>query len=374
MRYFSMFSGIGGFEIALNELGHDCIGFSEIDKYAIQIYQQHFPDHKNYGDATRIIPEQLPDFDLLCGGFPCQAFSIAGKRGGFEDTRGTLFFDIARIARVKRPRYLFLENVKGLLSHDEGNTFATIIGTIDELGYDCQWQVLNSKNFGVPQNRERVFIVGHLRGTPRPEIFPLGENSEPDIVLPALTTRYYGGQANGGYIGNKPKQIIGGRQGSRVYDTGGVSPTLASQTGEFGGKTGLYMVADPSRKKGIVKSDIAPTLRSETHGNLPAIAFKTNTKLGYDVAKEGDGINLAFPESKTRRGRVIKKNSPTLQANSQIGTIQGMKIRRLTPTECERLQAYPDGWTEGISDNQRYKTLGNGVTVDVIREIAKRII
>jgi len=152
-----MFSGIGGFEIPMQELNWECVGFSEIDKYAIQIYQKHFPNHTNFGDATRIIPERLPDFDLLCGGFPCQPFSIAGKRGGFEDTRGTLFFEIAKIARVKKPRYLFLENVKGLLSHDEGNTFATIISAIDELGYDCQWQVLNSDNIDTPQVRESFY-------------------------------------------------------------------------------------------------------------------------------------------------------------------------------------------------------------------------
>jgi len=131
---------------SINEGQPDCIGFSEIDKYAASIYQKHFPNHKNYGDITKIKAEDLPDFDLLVGGFPCQAFSIAGKRHGFEDTRGTMFFEIARIAREKQPRLLLLENVKGLLSHDKGNTFTTIISTLDELGYDCQWQVLNSKN------------------------------------------------------------------------------------------------------------------------------------------------------------------------------------------------------------------------------------
>ena len=149
-----------------------CIGYSEIDKYAVQVYQSHFPEHKNYGDIKSIDVAELPDFDLLVGGFPCQSFSIAGKRGGFNDTRGTLFFEITRILKSKQPRLCLLENVKGLLSHDEGRTFRTIIATLDELGYDVQWQVLNSKNFGVPQNRERVFIVGHLRGTARPQVFP----------------------------------------------------------------------------------------------------------------------------------------------------------------------------------------------------------
>jgi DNA (cytosine-5)-methyltransferase 1 len=182
MKYFSMFSGIGGFEIPLQELGWECVGFSEIDKYAVSIYRNHFPTHNNFGDATKIIPSELPDFDLLCGGFPCQAFSVAGKRQGFDDTRGTLFFDIARILREKRPRLLLLENVKGLLSHDSGRTFKVIITTLAELGYDCQWQVLNAKDFGVPQNRERVFIVGHLRGTTRPEVFPIGKTSSSNMV------------------------------------------------------------------------------------------------------------------------------------------------------------------------------------------------
>lgn len=232
-----------------------CVGYSEIDKYAIQVYEKHF-DHKNYGDITQINEAELPEFDLLVGGFPCQSFSIAGKRGGFNDTRGTLFFDIARILKAKQPRLLLLENVKGLLSHDEGRTFATIISTLDELGYDLQWQVLNSKNFGVPQNRERVFIVGHLRGTHRPEVFPIGSN----------------GKENNGIV--------------------------------------------------------CPTIRA-TH------------------YKSGD-------------------NQPVIR--------EGVKIRRLTPTECARLQGFPDNWHEGLSDTQAYKCYGNAVTVNVIAHILKAIV
>lgn len=220
MKYFSLFSGIGGFELGIQQAYEDnsqrksrgpkskqkeckqrgkrvsrfanshirstdraaphCVGYSEIDKHAVQVYEKHFPNHKNYGDVTEIKADKLPNFDLLVGGFPCQSFSIAGKRGGFNDTRGTLFFDIARILREKQPRLLLLENVKGLLSHDGGRTFKTIITTLDGLGYDLQWQVLNSKDFGVPQNRERVFIVGHLRETSRPKVFPItSENSIP---------------------------------------------------------------------------------------------------------------------------------------------------------------------------------------------------
>ena len=343
MKYLSTFSGIGGFELGIkyanlrplqqnissrpkeqhnasDELSEwECVGYSEIDKYASQIYAKHFPEHKPYGNIREISTDTLPDFDLLCGGFPCQSFSIAGKRGGFDDTRGTLFFELARIAKVKRPRYLFFENVKGLLSHDGGKTFDTIIRTIDELGYDCQWQVLNSKNFGVPQNRERVFIIGHLRGTPRPKVFPLRQDSQADIVLPTLTARYYGGQANGGYIRNLTPQ---NRQGNRVYATDGISQTLAAQTGGKGGKTGLYVVGMGRQKNAGRMEELSPTIQTASGGGggRPLVALNT-------------------------------------------------KIRRLTPTECERLQGFPDGWTEGISDSQRYKCLGNAVTVNVIKAI-----
>src|SRR3990167_6083062 len=171
MKYVSLFAGIGGFDLALNRLGHECVYVNEWDKYAAQTYEKNFGHKPDTRSITDVPEGDIPNHDILVGGFPCQAFSIAGKRGGFTDTRGTLFFEIARIVKAKQPRLLLLENVKGLLSHDKGATSYTIISTLDELGYDLQWQVLNSKNHGVPQNRERVFIVGHLRGTPRPEVF-----------------------------------------------------------------------------------------------------------------------------------------------------------------------------------------------------------
>ena len=212
MKYIDLFAGIGGFhygidkaweylqkqgssggslrpigdksDISVWETGGNskyanCVYSNEWDKYANSVYRRHYGECDNR-DIRTVKASELPDFDLMSGGFPCQSFSIAGKRGGFEDTRGTLFFEMARIAKEKHPRLLLFENVKGLLSHDNGRTFATIIQTIDELGYDCQWQVLNSKNFGVPQNRERIFIVGHTRGTPRPKVFPIGSDNQKD--------------------------------------------------------------------------------------------------------------------------------------------------------------------------------------------------
>lgn len=295
-----------------------CIGFSEIDKYATAIYQKHFPyeecepcrlrrlqsdnserpeqcdnatdeleqrkhtnncqcKHKPYGSITDIDASTLPDFDLFVGGFPCQAFSIAGKRGGFEDTRGTLIYDVLRIVKEKHPRLVLLENVKGLLSHDSGRTFKTIITALAELGYAVEWQVLNAKDFGVPQNRERVFIVGHLGGFGGRAVFPLGTGDREDI------------------------------EAGRLHET----------------DEGRLSQSQNGRK---------------------------------EIKHPGD----AYHETGGKDSRYERSPSTA--------------IRRLTPTECERLMGLPDGWTGGVSDTQRYKLCGNGVVVNVVEEIIKRLI
>ena len=226
IRFFDMFSGIGGFRSGLERIdGFECIGHCEIDKYANQAYNAMYEPKGElfYEDARTINPDELPDIDLICAGFPCQAFSIAGRRRGFDDARGTLFFEIARIAAVKRPPFLLLENVPGLLSHDGGWTFATILLTLSELGYDVTWQVLNSKYFGVPQSRKRVYIIGFLREVCSGEILAFNEAN-----VKALARR------------------IPGREGNRVYSTDGVAITLTSNAGGFGGKTGLYEMTEPA--------------------------------------------------------------------------------------------------------------------------------
>ena len=192
IKYLSLFSGIGGFELGLENSNHDfeCVGYSEIDKYARSIYEKHYPNHPYLGDATKIRTEDLPDFDLLVGGFPCQAFSVAGKRKGFDDTRGTLFFEIARILKDKRPRYFLLENVRGLLSHDKGKTFQVILGVLADMGYFVRWRLLNSKDFGVPQRRERVFIEGYFGGECSGEVLFVGGNDEEDSRR--VSNQYYG--------------------------------------------------------------------------------------------------------------------------------------------------------------------------------------
>jgi len=177
LKFFDLFAGVGGFRLGMERAGHECVGSCEWDEKARETYNKNFGHYPEYNDVKDLQPYTLPQFDVLCAGFPCQAFSLAGKRMGFNDTRGTMFFEIARIAKVKRPQFLFLENVKGLLYHDKGNTFRTILSTLDELGYDAEWQVLNSEYF-VPQRRERIFILGHLRGQCTRQVFPLGDLCE----------------------------------------------------------------------------------------------------------------------------------------------------------------------------------------------------
>lgn len=177
MRFIDFFAGIGGFRLGMEMAGHECVGHCEIDEAAnISYIAMHRPKETEWyaRDIRTVEPWDLPSAEVWCFGFPCQAFSIAGDRRGFEDTRGTLFFEVMRLAKVRHPDILFAENVKGLLNHDNGRTFGTIIRTMDELGYDVEWQVCNSKYFGTPQNRERVFIVGHYReGRCTRKILPL---------------------------------------------------------------------------------------------------------------------------------------------------------------------------------------------------------
>nr|DAX63132.1 MAG TPA: Cytosine specific methyltransferase [Caudoviricetes sp.] len=329
----------------MESAGHECIGFCEIDKFARASYKA---IHNTEGeielhDITKVTDDEVRAIgvvDVICGGFPCQAFSIAGARRGFEDTRGTLFFEIARFASILKPKYLFLENVKGLLNHDKGNTFKTIIGALDELGYDVEWQILNSKNFGVPQNRERVFIVGHFRGQRVRNVFPIfGKNEKSDNQQSKIEI-----------VGNtKNPSGTGKGTGSNVYNSKGLVGTLCARDYK-----GLKQIA------------------------IPKIRVKEATKQGYAEATIGDSINLSYPNSKTRRGRVGKQIANTLLTGESQGVVEpDFRIRVLTPREYWRLQGFPD-WAfdkaqEVNSNSQLYKQAGNSVTVNVIAAIAKEL-
>ncbi|AQP59579.1 DNA cytosine methyltransferase [Listeria monocytogenes] len=355
MNFLDLFAGIGGFRLGMERAGHKCVGYVEIDKYARKSYQAihdtkgEFEGH----DITAItddIVRSIGSVDIICGGFPCQAFSIAGKRRGFEDTRGTLFFEIARFASILRPRIIFLENVKGLLSHNNGDTFETILGALDEIGYNVEWQVFNSKYFGVPQNRERVFIVGHLRGTCGRKIFPFGGN---DTAVNNKRIEK---------IGNIRKK--GKSQSGDVVSVNGLAPTLCSTTTQ----------KDP--------------LKVIVAGNLQG-SHEQNSRV-YDT--EGVSPTLTTMQGGGQEPKIIQKPrgynkggvheySPTVSANSwqENNLLQegGFRIRKLTPRECWRLQGFPD-WAfdraaEINSNSQLYKQAGNSVTVNVIEAIAKKL-
>lgn len=175
MKFYDAFGGIGGFRLGLERAGHQCVGYCDNDKYAVKCYNQQFGETHEPTDVRTLNADNLPDFDLLCGGFPCQPFSMAGKRQGFNEERGTLFHELVRLAEARKPPHLLFENVKGLLSAQEGYCFAYILQRLGELGYIVEWEVLDSSRFGVPQHRERVFIHGFREERGR-EIFPLGQD------------------------------------------------------------------------------------------------------------------------------------------------------------------------------------------------------
>ncbi len=476
LNFIDLFAGVGGFRLGMEQAGHTCKAFCEIDKFARESYKaiHNTEGEMEMHDITKISDDTIRgigvgSIDIICGGFPCQAFSIAGKRRGFEDTRGTLFFEIARFASILRPRYLFLENVKGLLNHEGGTTFEVILRTLDELGYDAEWHVLNSKLY-VPQNRERIFIIGHLRGQRTTKIFPFKrEEATIDIKQPGITIIGTTNKHNDltthtrertfsvdGIMGaltatdyKSPKQIVVGNtnpsgkgMNGNVFKSAGLSPTLTTNNGE-GTKVAIPVLSPDKvetrqngrrfknndeemftlttqdrhgvmvmgnlpgnykQSKRVYDSEgICPALMTMQGGDQqPKIALKIReaTTKGYSEAKSGDSINISHPNSSTRRGRVGSEIANTLlTGEEQAIVMDDFQIRKLTPLECWRLQAWPDelffrakfgsveiakrivkenlnhyecGFEQVMSNSQLYKQAGNGVTVSVIYDIAKR--
>ena len=366
-----MFAGIGGFRAGLTRAGgFQCVGHCEIDKYADASYRAIHDireEERYYPDARKIDPSDLPDFDLLCGGFPCQSYSMAGLRLGLSDPRGTLFFEISRLAEAKRPSYLLLENVPGLLSHDKGKTFAAILSTLGDLGYHVEWSVLNSADYNVPQARKRVYIIGYLDPRCAGKILPVFGNGGKALI-----------------------QLVGGPQGYRVYDPRGTACTQTSGSGGTGAKTGLYLIPPPNRTFVDLcagqprRTDIArcltarygqTTLSTHRAERSGVLLIREPTKQGYKEAAVGDSVDLGYPNSKTRGGRVSRMAH---DAASVQGIVErGGRIRRLMPRECLRLQGFEEEQIDKIlaitSDAQAYKQAGNSVTVNVIEAIGHRI-
>lgn len=405
MTFLDLCAGIGGFRLGLESAGFKCVGFCEIDKFAVKSYKAMFDTEGEWykDDITKLKGEDVPYADIWTFGFPCQDISIAGKQRGLSGKRSGIYFSIIDLIKSKeekdKPTFLIIENVKNLLSINGGWDFRKVLSELDEAGYDAMWQVLNSKDFGVPQNRERVFIIGNLRSRGRREILPIGGENSSTL-----------------------KQVIGGCQGERVYDSNGISCTLTGCGGGGGGKTGLYFIDQSTTKirvtdnsrcitsrytAGIVNRTVSNSAVLEAKAVLTpdrtvkrqygrrmkekdepmftltsqdrhGVAIKEATKKGFAEAHIGDSINIAFPNSKTRRGRVGKQVAQTLDTQCMQGTLtENFRIRRLTPKECFRLQGFPDELFEKArlvnSDAQLYKQAGNAVTVNVAFAVARAI-
>lgn len=353
MKFIELFAGIGAFRLGLENTGHECVWANEWLEKPRSIYERNFGHAPDGRDIRDVSAGDLPDADLLVGGFPCATFSTAGKRTGFslEDTRGTLAFEMFRLARDKGIPYILFENVKGLLNHDKGRTFGIILGVLDEMGYDCQWELLDSQNFGIPQHRERVFLIANLRSHARPKVFPIGKTGSGDNAE------------------NFREQK--GRSG--LFSD--ISPTIDAHYYK-GGNSRPYVVETWSRRDKAMRTyedGVVPTLLAQMGtggGNVPFV------RPVLDVAR----VN------KSPNGRMIKDDGDpmyTITAQDrhgvQIGDEENFGIRKLTPLECERLQGLPDGWTEfyadgkPVPDTQRYERCGRTITIPVVEAIGRKL-
>lgn len=405
MQFVDFFAGIGGIRLGLEQAGHKCVGFCEFDKYARTAYKAMYDTEGEWEshDVRATKPYDVPAADLWCFGFPCQDISVAGKQKGLQEgERSGLFYEIMRLLagrrKEDRPRWLLIENVKNLLSIGNGFDFARLLCEVGGHGYSVQWDTLNSKNFGVPQNRERVFIVGYLGNISGGEVFPLrpadGENPcELNEITQGLSMAY------------------------RVYNPDGISKTLAAVGGGGGAKTGLYAVkvlkpygstggtcglkitenktgiAAPCAArdyKGISRNDgdavVCMSIREQKLQGQLDVTPTIDTNCRNNLTRKQTCCAVLTPDraEKRQNGRRIKEPgepSFTLTAQDRQGVAllgENIRIRRLTPRECWRLQGFPDEYFDkakaaGISDTQLYKQAGNGVTVNVARAIGERL-
>lgn len=378
--HIDLFSGIGGFALGFQKAGLNIVEhfFSEIDKNATNIYKKHFPKAKELGDVTTI--RDFSELRRACAGkiviitfgFPCQDLSVAGKGAGLAGARSGLFFEAIRIVREIKPQYFIFENVKGLLTNNRGADFVRCLREIADIGlYDCEWQLVNTSWF-LPQNRERIYFVGHLRGKSAPKIFPIQESNKKTVGIQGqcvntLTACSGENISVGSYV--VEDQLIEktkkNHQGARINTIYGNSVTLGAMGGG-GAKTGLYVVPRGNNQGGIREVKNCPTITKSS--------FETNNFICP--------VLTSNREEKRQNGRRFKENGEpmfTLTTQDQHGIFNGVDIRKLTPLECERLQGFPDGWTEygaegkKISDSARYKALGNAVSVPIPEFIGKRL-
>ena len=417
VRFIDLFAGIGGirkgFEQACFEqnLDCECVFTSEIKPYAVEVLKQNHPNEKIYGDITTINEHSIPDFDFLLGGFPCQAFSVAGKRLGFTDTRGTLFFDVERIIKTKKPFGFILENVEGLVSHDKesktdkiGRTLKTILQHLDDLGYHTNWKVLNAKDFAVPQERKRVYIVGTRKDTVNLNNFTTKTKLLSEILLSGLPTvksnfitqllEKYPAET---LYGKAVKDKRGGDNNIHSWDIG-IKGDISEDE-----KSLLNAILKERRKKrwaeefGIDWMDGMPltTEQIRTFSNIPSLQQVLDKlesigylKLEHPKKRVGGkrvqdtslplGYNIVTGKMSFEVNKILDPNAfaPTLVAMDMKGlfVVDGKGIRNLSLFEGLQMFGYPEDYKFDVSIDDGYDLLGNTVVVPVIREVSKRVL
>lgn len=418
IRFIDLFAGIGGIrcglELAAKEAGFEtkCVFTSEIKEHAIKVLKQNHPDEDINGDITTIDENDIPDFDICCAGFPCQAFSSAGKRKGFTDTRGTLFFEVERILSKKKPLGFILENVEGLVNHDKGNTLKTIIEHLQDLGYKVSYRVLNSKDFGVPQERKRIYITGTFRekvsledfpqrGKKLKEVLEIGMPTESTPFIENLLSKY----SLKDLYGKSIKDKRGGKSNIHSWDLEMKGPLTKEQ------KDFLNLLMTERRKKkwaeqhGIDWMDGMPLTINQIksfyqHEQMedwlndmvekgylkyehPKKLVKVNTERGesshreYDTTKE-KGYNIVSGKLSFEVNKVLDPNdiAPTLVAMDmqKLFVPDNNGIRKLTLKEGLRLFGYPETYKLNVSEKEGFDLLGNTVVVPVIQAVASRLI
>lgn len=419
LRFIDLFAGIGGIRCGLEQAAREkgftpvCVLTSEIKPYAVKVLQENHPTETITGDITKVRSESIPDFDILCAGFPCQAFSSAGKRQGFADTRGTLFFEVERILRDKRPKGFILENVEGLVNHDKGKTLQVIISRLDALGYKFDFRVLNSKYFGVPQERKRIYIVGSLYGKPDLDNFPVKESKLGDILESGMPTsgspfvktllehfsieQLYGksikdkrgGDTNihswdleiKGPVSPGQKALLDTllteRRKKKWAEIIGIDwmdgmPLTLDQIRSFYDTPDLEDMLEDLARKGYVKFEHPKKLvRTENANGV------TTTYREYDTTKP-KGYNIVAGKLSFEVNKVLSPDeiAPTLVAMDMqklyVGDNGG--LRRLTLREGLRLCGYPDDIKFNVSEKDGFDLLGNTVVVPVIKAVAERLL
>ena len=419
ITFIDLFAGIGGFRRGMELAGNICVGFCEFDKYAVASYtSMHLITEKQRNtlstmeiksrqkeimkeeyrngewfanDIRGVDARSMPRADCWCFGFPCQDISIAGKQSGLSGRRSGLFYAVTGLIRElqkeDRPSLLFIENVKNLLSVNRGYDFCTILSELDEIGYDAEWALLNSKNYGVPQNRERVFIIGHLRGRCTGKVFPFGEanrvynpaKADGEIYETAQCLTAGGNDKwNGDYIvkqiGNcMPTATRDNPNQGRIYDPDGIAPCLNKMDG--GGREPLVPVKRHNMEIPVATPDIMNKSqngrRIKDNGDE---MFTLTSHSPHGVMISGVYTNTSDNFSRSP----LEGLSRCLKANKHdAGIYDGVRIRKLTPKECFRLQGWTDDYFDKAafvnSDSQLYKQAGNGVTVNVIKAIAEQL-